>query len=63
MQHTEIFKVLKTKHFQSENLAQTLIVGTRKNRLGEAVLKSTHDLCFGEKIRKIGIPLNLSFNI
>ena len=25
--------------------------------LGEAVLTSTHNLCFGAKIRKIGIPL------
>ena len=24
--------------------------------LGEAVLTSTHNLCFGAKIRKIGIP-------
>ena len=31
-------------------------MGTRKNRLGEAVLRSTHNLCFGAKIRKIGIP-------
>ena len=27
-------------------------MGTRKNRLGEAVLTSTHNLCFGAKIRK-----------
>ena len=26
--------------------------------LGEAVLTSTHNLCFGAKIRKIGIPLH-----
>ena len=25
--------------------------------MGEAVLTSTHNLCFGAKIRKIGIPL------
>ena len=31
-------------------------MGTRKNRLA-AVLTSTHNLCFGAKIRKIGIPL------
>ena len=35
----------------------TLIVGTGKNRLGEAVLISTHILCFEARIRKIGIPL------
>ena len=27
-------------------------------RRGEAVLTSTHNLCFGAKIRKIGIPLH-----
>ena len=27
-------------------------------RLAEAVLTSTHNLCFGAKIRKIGIPLH-----
>ena len=38
-------------------LLKTYIVGTRLNHLGEAVLTSTHYLCFGAKIRKIGIPL------
>ena len=33
-------------------------MGIRKNRLAEAVLTSTHNLCFGAKIRKIGIPLH-----
>ena len=33
-------------------------MGTRKNHLGEAVLTSTHNLCFGAKIRKIGIKDN-----
>ena len=33
-------------------------MGTRKNRLAEAVLTSTHNLCFGAKIRKIGIALH-----
>ena len=33
-------------------------MGTCKNRLAEAVLSSTHNLCFGAKIRKIGIPLH-----
>ena len=26
--------------------------------MGEAVLTSTHNLCYGAKIRKIGIPLH-----
>ena len=33
-------------------LLKTLIVGTRKNRLSEAALTSTHSLCFGAKIKK-----------
>ena len=33
-------------------------MGACKNRLGEAVLTSTQNLCFGAKIRKIGIPLH-----
>ena len=43
---------------------------TRLNRLaeevGEVVLTSIHNLCFGAKIRKIGIPLHtpvLLYNI
>ena len=32
-------------------------IRTASNRLIEAVLTSTHNLCFGAKIRKIGIPL------
>ena len=28
-----------------------------RHRLAEAVLTSTHNLCFGSKIRKIGKPL------
>ena len=38
-------------------LLKTLIVGTRQNRLTEAVLPSTYNLCFGAKIRKKNIPL------
>ena len=33
--------------------SKTSIVGTRKNRLAEAVLTCTHNQCFGAKIRKI----------
>ena len=38
-------------------LLKTLIVGRHKNRLIEAVLMSTHNLCFREKKRKKCIPL------
>ena len=46
MQYTEIFKVVKNENFQEKFFD------------GEAVLTSTHNLCFGAKIRKIGIPLH-----
>ena len=38
-------------------LLKTYIVGTRQNRLGEMVLTSTQNICFGSKIRKLGVPL------
>ena len=39
-------------------------MGTRQNRLGEAVLTSTHNLCFLAEIRKIMYtPVNPSFTI
>ena len=38
-----------------------LVRTASQNRLGEAVLTSTHNLCFGGKIRKIGIPYNPHF--
>ena len=34
-----------------------MIVGTSKKHLVEVVLTSTHNLCFGENITKIGIPI------
>ena len=42
----------KNENFQKKNsgsfifLLKTYIVGTRQNRLDEAVLTSTHNLCF-----------------
>ena len=38
-------------------LLKTSIVGTRSNRLGEAVLTITHNLCFWAEIRQIMYPL------
>ena len=64
MQYKEIFKVVENEIFCTKILIfflfvfKTLIVGTRQNRLAEAVLTCTHNLCFGAKIRKIGIPLH-----
>ena len=36
-------------------------MGTRYNRLSEAVLTSTHNLCFGAKIRKKVYPCKPQF--
>ena len=36
-------------------------MGTRKNRHSEAVLTSTHNLCFGAKIRKNVYPCKPQF--
>ena len=36
-------------------------MGTRKNRLGEAVLTSTHNLCFEQKYEKISEFLSENF--
>ena len=52
MQLTEIFLALKIENFQLKNFDIFLI-------FAEAVLTSTHNLCFGAKIRKIGIPLHI----
>ena len=42
------FFSLKNENFQQKNV----------DIFNEAVLTSTHNLCFGAKIRKIGIPLH-----
>ena len=42
----------KQKHYENLPMQYTEIVC----RSAEAVLTSTHNLCFGAKIRKIGIP-------
>ena len=40
---------------------KTYIVGTCKNRLAEAVLTSTHNVCIRSKIRKLGAPCKPQF--
>ena len=37
---------------------KTYIVGTRWNRLAEVALTSTHNVCFGSKVRKLDISLH-----
>ena len=59
MQYTAIFHGCKNVNFQMKDYSiflffcsKTLIVGTHSNRLIEAVLMSTHNLCFRAKIRE-----------
>ena len=59
MQYTEIFKVVKNENFQWKSFDIFLIFAP-KHRLWVA---STHNLCFGAKIRKIGIPLQSPFSL
>ena len=53
MQYTEIVLVVKNLKFH-QNFSDIFA----QNIDGEAVLTSTHNLCFGAKIRKIGILLH-----
>ena len=53
MQYTEILRVVK-----KEDLQQKFFDIFRIFAQSEAVLTCTHNLCFGTKIRKIGIPLH-----
>ena len=52
MQYTEIFKVVKNENFQ-QKIFDIFVIFAQNI---EAVLTSTHNLCFGAKIRRIGIP-------
>ena len=61
MQHTAIFHGCKNVHFQMKIFNIFLIFAQNINI--EAVLTSTHNLCFGAKIRKKYTPINPSFTI
>ena len=69
MQYTAIFHGCKNVHFQMKYFniflifAQNIDCGYTLERLIEAVLASTHNLCFGTKIRKKYTPVNPSFTI
>ena len=58
MQFTDFSEAVKIENFQWKmfdiflDLLKLMIVCIRQNRLGEAVLMSDHNLCFGTKIRK-----------
>ena len=60
MQYKKMFKVVKNENFPLKDFDIFLIFAQNIDygyTLGEAVLTSTHNLCFGAKIRKMGIPL------
>ena len=71
VQYTAIFHGYENEndyfHMKNCNIflffLKTLIVGTRENRLSEAVLTSTHNQCFGAKVRKIVYPCKPLFYI
>ena len=62
MQYTEIVLVVKNKSFTGKIVifyfffAQNIDRTASVRRFAEAVLMGTHNLCFGAKIRKIGVP-------
>ena len=66
-----ILKILQPKkeNFQKKILIffifllKTKLVGTGKNRLGEAVLPSTHNICFNKIGKYMYTPVNPSFTI
>ena len=61
MQITVIFQGSKNDDFQIETYDIFLIFA--QNIDGEAVVMSTHNLCFRTKIRKMHTPVNPSFII
>ena len=61
MQYTEIFSAVKIENFTRKK-NDTCIFNIFAQYIHcrytlEAVLTSTHNVCFGSKIRKLGIPL------
>ena len=48
-------RVYRGIHYFHYFCSKTKIVGTRKNRLTDAVLTSTHNLCFEQKYEKISV--------
>ena len=58
MQYTEIFIAIKNENFQQKNF--DIFVIFAQNIDCGAVLTSTHSLCFGAKIKKIGKILGVS---
>ena len=58
MQYTEIFLVVKYENFITKNKFDIFLIFAQNIDCGYTLEPSTHNLCFGAKIRKIGIPLH-----
>ena len=68
VQYSAILKNYKKDNFQMKNYDNFLIFAQNKDRGYtlepiEAVLTSTHNLCFRAKIRKMNTPVNPNFTI
>ena len=55
--YTEFFKVVKNENFQL-NIFHIFLIFAQNRLWVQMVLTSIHNLCFGLKIRTIGIPLH-----
>ena len=58
MEYTEIFSAVKIENFRKILIFFFFLLNSGVSKFGDAVLTCTHNLCFGAKIRKIGIPLH-----
>ena len=61
LQYTAIFHGYKNDYFQTKNCNIFLIFAQNIECLSEAVLTSTHNQCFGAKIRKNVYPCKPQF--
>ena len=66
MQYTAIFNGCKNVYFQMKIFNSFLIFAQNIDHgkaISEAVLTSTHNLCFGAKMREKYTPVNPSFTL
>ena len=57
MKYTDFSKVVKIENFPLKKFDIFFYFSSKHRLWAEAVLTSTHNLCFEAKIRKIGLPL------
>ena len=60
MQNIEIFSSVKIENFTRQKSNLQYFCSKHRLWVHEAVLTSTHNLCFGAKFRKKGIPLHIT---